>query len=1111
MPATEKITIPIWVNFDSSWAINNVKRFARDTWDLLDNEELTELEIKVVWLEDQKREVIRQIREIERAWEDVPIELKLERNRLSRNLTEAKRELNNFLNTWDRSVSRLQRKFDWLGSWLTSRFKRIWAAIVAAFSFNEIAWFFRSATEEAAKFQQRLWDISTLISWDSTEAIEELSDWIKDLVANVPVSADDLWASAYSIVSAWISDTSDALNVLDQSARLSVAGLSTTAEATDIVTSAINAFWFSAEDADEVADILFKTVRNGKTTVSELAQSFWAAAPVLANAWVSLWEFSAATAALTTSWLPASQAQNSLRQATVSLIKPTKEMQELLQQQWFESWKAAIESLWLVWAFNLISEAADWNAETIARAVWSVEALGAVQSLTWEQSASFLQTQRDITEWANSLDEAFQKQNETFENQSQLFQNNVDLLKISLWTVLLPILNSLIEAITPVIDWFRQFSEQNPQVFEVIWQGISGFVEILIRFWEVLFNVWSILADFIWQVVDWFNTAFQAIDWTFWWPLISLFEWVKSALQWLFDFFSFVLLWIARLWENNFLWIQVITESVVSTVVWIFRWFVTTITSIIQWWLNFIWWIFSSFWSILQWDVQWFTSWISQSFWWLFQALSWIFLWWIQSIWSIFTSWLSWLANQAERWWINIIASFARGIQSRIDSIISSVKNVASTVKWYLWVQSPTDLWPLSVDQSLRWENLVRAFAEGIDKGKDLVERRLQELTTLLEEELSREELDFDVIANLRQQINELESFDSDSLDVWQAVDNAVKIYEDWIAERERLDKEARDAEKERLEEIQDAAQDVYDEIGENQEENISFAEDLTKEIEDNIKKIDDFADDIKDINDEIRDLADELNDDLLDADSWFEEKLIERASELWELQWELQNEITKAVAENNNTAAQIARNELAEVQSELNEIQNLWFAWWVNWENFISWAWAIAEAQRLSWLSETQRLLEEFERERQQIQSDNAEELSELEAERARVEEQQQLLDQENQQKADQLFERLQLIDNAAQRQIEAERKITEQYWIELNNRRALAEEYSDILSWLSDAIQESSLVPNVSWIWWSTNNDNSVNNNTTIEQVVVQVEQVTDLDSEDLFRILQQWLNNW
>ena len=94
---------------------------------------------------------------------------------------------------------------------------------------------------------------------------------VLDLGKRVPVSLDDLASALYDIRSAGIS-AGDAMGVLEGSAKLAVAGLGTTKEAANIVTSAINAFGLKGKDQANVYNTFFETVKNGKTTISELSQ-----------------------------------------------------------------------------------------------------------------------------------------------------------------------------------------------------------------------------------------------------------------------------------------------------------------------------------------------------------------------------------------------------------------------------------------------------------------------------------------------------------------------------------------------------------------------------------------------------------------------------------------------------------------------------------------------------------------------------------------------------------------------------------------------------------------------------------------------------------------------
>ncbi len=84
------------------------------------------------------------------------------------------------------------------------------------------------AIKRAASFETALSNISTLLSGDSTKAIAGFKKGILDMMSRVPVSADELGASAYAIVSAGITDTSKALKILETSAKLDTTELGTT-------------------------------------------------------------------------------------------------------------------------------------------------------------------------------------------------------------------------------------------------------------------------------------------------------------------------------------------------------------------------------------------------------------------------------------------------------------------------------------------------------------------------------------------------------------------------------------------------------------------------------------------------------------------------------------------------------------------------------------------------------------------------------------------------------------------------------------------------------------------------------------------------------------------
>ena len=112
------------------------------------------------------------------------------------------------------------------------------------------------ALSKYASFEKRMHNIGTLLN-GNTKHMKELEEGILSLSLVTPVSADELGAGAYDIVSASVKGVSNQLHVLKESAKLSEAGLGTLEESADLLTSAINAFGIDAEDANDVANILF--------------------------------------------------------------------------------------------------------------------------------------------------------------------------------------------------------------------------------------------------------------------------------------------------------------------------------------------------------------------------------------------------------------------------------------------------------------------------------------------------------------------------------------------------------------------------------------------------------------------------------------------------------------------------------------------------------------------------------------------------------------------------------------------------------------------------------------------------------------------------------------
>lgn len=345
-----------------------------------------------------------------------------------------------------------------------------------------------AAANSAVKFEEKMSNVATLIDTNK-ESMADMGANVLELAKRLPVPIEELTTSLYDIRSAGIS-AGEAMGVLEMSAQLGAAGLSTTSEATNIMTSAINAFKSEGLSAAEISDTLFKTVKAGKTTLSEVAQAFGATAPTVQAAGVRLAEFQAATAALTTVGTPAAQAQNQIRAAVVALQKPTADMTKIFEKLGVKSGPELIKKTGgLVPAMQAIESQGKSMGLNMAKAWSSVEAGGAVTSLTGATNAAYTATMDDMVNGSNAVNDAFKKQAETSKAQMQIMSNNIEALSISVGQVLLPVLNSLIQKIVPVIQKFGNWSKENPKLFKGLIIGAAVIAGIAFTISALSFTV----------------------------------------------------------------------------------------------------------------------------------------------------------------------------------------------------------------------------------------------------------------------------------------------------------------------------------------------------------------------------------------------------------------------------------------------------------------------------------------------------------------------------------------------------------------------------------------------------------------------------------------------
>ena len=278
--------------------------------------------------------------------------------------------------------------------------------ISAATAFAKAA---KSSYDFEKEFRKNMLEVAT-ISTQVTDDMTGFMNQVMSITQEIPIKAPEAAKALYSIVSAG-HDGADGMKILEVSAKSAVGGLTETETAADAITTILNAYKMSAEEAGLVSDQLFTTVRLGKTTFGELGATIAQVAPIAAAYGISIDQVLGAVASLTKQGTPTAQAMTQIRAA--------------IQGTAGELGDAAFQGRTFQEALQLINDKAGGSASKMKEMLGTDEGLAAILALTGKNALS---AANDLGELQNSLgatEAAFEKMADEADNQMTLLSNNI--------------------------------------------------------------------------------------------------------------------------------------------------------------------------------------------------------------------------------------------------------------------------------------------------------------------------------------------------------------------------------------------------------------------------------------------------------------------------------------------------------------------------------------------------------------------------------------------------------------------------------------------------------------------------------------------------------------
>lgn len=330
----------------------------------------------------------------------------------------------------------------------------------------------------AGDFDGAMREVNTMMLLGEDQ-FKAFSKEIQATARDLGVGATDSAKALYQAISAGI-PKENVVTFLEIATKAAIGGVTDTITAVDGLTTVLNAFKIPVDKAQQVADVMFTTVKGGKTTFEELSASMFQVAPLAAAAGVKFEEISAGLATLTKQGVPTSVATTQLRAAIQATIKPTGEMKEALDSLGYASGDALIAEQGLAGALNLLTEAAGGSNELLGKMFGSVEGLQAVLSLTGEGAEVFAADLDAMANAAGAATDAFDQMEQSTSRKFQRMKAQLADMAITIGTALLPTLQKLMEIITPIVEKIAAWIEDHPKLTVALLAGVAVLGAMLI-------------------------------------------------------------------------------------------------------------------------------------------------------------------------------------------------------------------------------------------------------------------------------------------------------------------------------------------------------------------------------------------------------------------------------------------------------------------------------------------------------------------------------------------------------------------------------------------------------------------------------------------------------
>lgn len=350
---------------------------------------------------------------------------------------------------------------------------------------------FTASAKAALTYGDAIAKMSTIAD-ESQVPVEQLKKQILQLSNETGKGSTELAEAAYQALSASV-ETKDVMGFLGDATGLAKAGFLETADAVDVLTTIINAYGYSASDANMIANQLIQTQNDGKTTVNELAQAMGQVIPTASALNIPLEQLNAAYVSLTKQGINTANSTTYLNGMFTELADGGSTVSEILQNKTGKTFGQLMkEGYTLGDVMQILNDSVNGDSEAFLN-LWGNTragkgALALLNGGVEEFNAEALQ----MTNSTGNIEEALDKLS-TPGAKARKALNSLVNAGIQIGDVLAPYIEKAVTFIQGLLDKFNELSPSTQKIIVAVAAVAAAIGPLLVVIGTLISSIGSIM------------------------------------------------------------------------------------------------------------------------------------------------------------------------------------------------------------------------------------------------------------------------------------------------------------------------------------------------------------------------------------------------------------------------------------------------------------------------------------------------------------------------------------------------------------------------------------------------------------------------------------------